>query len=322
MPRAWAIAIAAAMLLAGCAAKAPSRADVAASGLGSLRGVVVDAAIRPLGGVAVHLVPGDLNATTGPDGQFNFTGLAPSDYTLQAARDGYLPGTTVAHVVAGTPAAVQLQLEVKPGGARFANVYKFDGLYECGVWPTNGCANVNIVTGIMLCETPAPCANVTSDRSIFLQWVDGGMSFLQSEVAWSPTLDAGAALEFGIGGANKQELAQGVAPAYNFTDGVSPLVLRLTNHEGPDAWCQSNTPPCGTDALNQSHIGLERALLVQIGSGATYRAPADCMVADPCGAGASFEQHFEVFTTTFFGYEPPADWAFANEGSVPPPPPT
>jgi len=310
----------AASVLAGCASKAPSAAQAAAS-QGSLQGVVVDAAIRPLPGVAVTLLPGRLNATTGPDGQFAFTGLEASDYTVQAARPGYLPGTTVAHVAAGQAARVQLQLEVKPGGARFANVYKFDGLYECGVWPTNGCANVNIVTGIMLCETPVPCFNVTSDRSIFLQWVDGGMDFLQSEIAWTPTLDAGAALEFTIGGANKQELSEGVNPVYNFTDGTSPLMLRVTNHEGPGAWCQGTSPPCGSDVLNQSKIGGERELLVQIGSGATYRAPVDCMVADPCGAGASLEQPFQVFTTTFYGYEPPADWLFAATGEVPPPPP-
>jgi len=314
--------LAVALLLAGCASK-PSGAAAKAGdpALGRLHGVIVDAAIRPLAGASVVLVPGQLNATTGPDGSFNFTGLAPSDYTVTATRAGYLAATTSASVAAGKDAGVQLQLEVKPGGLRFANVYKFDGLYECGVWPTNGCANVNIVTGIMLCETPVPCFNATSDRSIFLQWVDGGMDFLQSEIAWTPTLDAGAALDFGIGGANKQELAQGVAPGYNDTDGVSPLMVRLTNHEGPDAWCQGNSPPCGADALNQSKIGGERELLVQVGSGATYHAPVDCVVAHPCGAGASFEQPFQVFTTTFYGYEPPADWLFATSGSVPPPPP-
>ena len=95
----------------------------------------------------------------------------------------------------------------------------------------------------------------------------------------------------------------------------------MTNHEGPGAWCQANDPPCGKDALNQSRIGQDRALLVQIGSGATYKTQSGCVVADPCGAGVNFEQPFEVFTTTFFGYEPPADWSFAKEGTVPPPPP-
>ena len=297
-----------ALLMAGCTGGPPAGTPEGAS-VGQdevvLAGVVVDTAIRPLAGATVTVVPGDLNATTGVDGAFRFTGLEAGDYQLTVRRAGYLDSVTTAHAgPASTSEEVQIVLEYKPTELRFANVYKFDGLYECGFWPTNGCANVNIVTGIMLCEAPdpVPCFNATSDQSIFLQWVDPGMQLLQSEIAWEPTLDVGKELEFSIGGANQQELQQGVAPAYNFTNGQSPLMLRAD-------WA----------TLNESRIGHERALLVQIGSGASDTIP-DCVVTAPCGPTVQFQQPFTVFTTTFYGYLPPEGWLFATEGSVPPPP--
>jgi len=40
----------------------------------------------------------------------------------------------------------------------------------------------------------------------------------------------------------------------------------------------------------------------------------------PCAAGFAFQQPFTMFTTTFYGYEPPADWMFSTTGELPKPP--
>lgn len=306
-PVALAYALACAAVLAGCTgggAKGAAEEATAAESFG-IAGVVVDSAVRPLAEATVHLVPGDLNATTGEDGAFAFPGLAEGEYRLTVRRAGYLESvTSVRSAPASAGATLRVVLEFLPTDTKFASVYKFEGFYECGAWPTNGCANVNIVTGIMLCQLPdpVPCGNVTSDKSIFLQWVEAGMQFLQTELAWTPTLEVGKELAFGVGGANQQELQQGIAPGYNYTEGVSPLMVQMD-------W----------DLLNESRIGTERALLVQVGSGGSQTIP-DCIVASPCGPTVQFQQPFTVFTTTFYGYLPPAGWLFAEEGAAPPPP--
>lgn len=297
--------LAAVLLLAGCAQSPDaSVASVDDPSLGTLRGVVVDAAIRPLAGANVTMTPGGQQAETGDDGLFAIAGVAPGSYALRVVRAGYVEQSLTVQVEAGEGPIVRVQLELVPSDLRYAQTYKFDGYYECGVWPTNGCANVNIVTGIMLCETPVPCFNVTGDRSIFLQWVDPGMGYLQTELVWEAGSSLGRSLAFAAGGANRQELQQGIAPAYNYTEGPSPLMLSLDQA-----------------TLNESRIGHERALLVQVGSGADPLVPGGCFVADPCGPGIHLQQSYTDFTTTFYGYLPPPGWLFAVDGEVPPPPP-
>lgn len=303
---AWAaVLLAAGVVLSGCAAKSGGPAAEADPTLGTLRGVVVDAAVRPLGGAQVQVQPGGLNATTGADGLFAFPGLRPGDYSVTVAKDGYIGAATTAAVEAGEGRALQVQLEVAAGSARYANLYKFDGLFECSAWPTNGCANVNIVTGIMLCSLGLPCFNTTGDRSIQLIPIDGIPDYLQSEMTWEPTLETSANLLFGVGGATREELQDGLAEGYNFTEGPSPLTLGL-NH---------------TVLLDKDITGASgRMLLIQVSSAPTYQVPGGCApVSDTCGAGASFEQPFTVYTHAFFGYLPPADWTFAGSGPAPPP---
>ena len=295
------------LLLAGCGdAGSADPQSVVDPSLGILRGVVVDAAIRPLDKANVTLTPGGLQTETGEDGQFRFDGLDPGSYAVRILRPGYVEQSLTVQVAAGEGPVQRIQLELVPSDLRYAQTYKMDGYYECGVWPTNGCANVNIVTGIMLCQLPdpVPCANVTGDRSIFLQWVDPGMGYLQTEIAWEASTALGKSLEFGVGGANRDELQRGIAPSYNVTNGPSPLMVSIDHA-----------------TLNESRIGHERALLVQVGSGADPLIPGGCVVTDPCGPGVHFQQAYTCFTTTFYGYLPPPGWRFAVDGEVPPPPP-
>jgi hypothetical protein len=305
----WAAALLAACIaLAGCAAKTGDAAGGGAAGdpaLGTLRGVVVDAAVRPIAGAAVLVQPGGLNGTTGADGLFSFAGLRPGDYSVAVAKDGYIGSTASAHVDAGDGPALHVQLEVALGGARYANLYKFDGLFECSAWPTNGCANANILTGVVFCSLDLPCFNATGDRSIQLIPIDGVADYLQSEMTWEPTVDLSRNLLFGVGGATRQELQDGFAEGYNFTEGPSPLALGL-NH----------SILAEKDVTGASG----RMLLLQVSSAPTYTVPGGCApVSDTCGAGASFEQPFTVYTHAFFGYLPPPGWTFVGDGPPPPP---
>lgn len=319
------------IVLAGCfgdGGTADATPEGATETTGVLRGVVVDQAIVPVAGASVN-VTGDgvrSNATTGDDGLFRFTGLKPGTYLVQAGKRFHSPHEQAVTVVAAVdePDLVRVQLVFEPRSLPFATVYKHEGWHECGFNVVRVCSNVNIATWIVVCGQTggAVCiGNVTSDRSVFFQDIDSPPSFLQAELDWDATTPVGAELAFLIGGGTEEELKGGIGlPAYNYTSGPSPLMLRVSNHEGPDAWCRNvPDPPCTEDALNNSRIGVERALLGQVDAGPTVKA-LPCDLADPCGVGWSMQQAFTLYTTVFYGYEPPLDWRFTATGQPPPPP--
>ncbi|HUR24642.1 MAG TPA: carboxypeptidase-like regulatory domain-containing protein [Candidatus Thermoplasmatota archaeon] len=339
----------ASMVLAGCAGQSGSKSDGGltssgadagsssgseseknvGSGKGVLAGIVVDDAIRPVGGALVDVTGGGAtyNATSGADGQFRFTGLAPGAYVVLVSKAYYssLEQAVVVESGVAEPDLVRFQLVFEASSVPFATVYKYEGFHECGLNFIRICSNVNILTGIVLCgyDPPgAPCFNVTGDRSLFSQVIDGTPTFLQGELVWEATTDTGRALNFYMGGGNQSELQSGFASAYNFTGGESPLMLRLTNHEGETAWCRrpAAADPCPDDALNWTRIGTERALLGQVDAGPTQDLGTCSAPVRPCQVGLSVQQKFTMFTTVFHGYEPPDAWRFTDTGEPPAPP--
>jgi hypothetical protein len=327
----WLGFVVAALFLAGCADKAADGTAstdgeaTAPAGVGSLLGIVVDDAIRPLEGanVTANGPSGVLNATTDAKGEFRFDGLAAGVYLVEVSKPFYISQQQAVTVVeSAEPEATRFLLTFEASTVPYANLYKVDGFYECGAYPMRVCSNVNIATSVVLCAYhPALClGNVTPDRSLFFQWVEPGLDFLQTEMAWEPTLDTGTELGLLIGGGTEEELRGGVGlPAYNATAGPSPLMLRISNHEAEDAWCRQNDQCETTEVVNESKIGTERALLVQVDMGPTFRV-ADSCYFEPCGTGFNAQQPYTLFITTFYGYDPPVDWLFSTTGELPPPP--
>lgn len=333
--RSIALASLVALLLAGCSdapadASGDGEAGAVATGVGALLGVVVDDAVRPLAGANVTAAgpSGPLQAVTGTDGGFRFDGLAPGIYLVEASKRFYITTQQAVTVVEGVePEAATFILTFEASSVPYATLYKYDGFYECGLYTVRVCSNINILTWVVVCANTGVCVgNVTNDHSLLFQWVEPGLDFLQTELAWTPTSSTGEALSLLIGGGNEEELKSGVSlPAYNGTQGPSPLMLRISNHEAADSWCRRNEQCERTDVLNESSIGTTRAMLVQVDTGPTYGVADSCGVPDvyepqPCGAGFSFQQPFTLFTTAFYGYEPPLDWLFATTGALPPPP--
>jgi hypothetical protein len=317
-----------ALLLAGCADPAPPAAEGAApAGLGTLRGLVVDEAVRPLAGATVTATgnSGTLNGTTGADGLFQFDGLAPGVYLVEVTKATYSSHQQAVDVREGTEAPLaKFQLSFQADSVPYANLYKYDGFYECGLYGMRVCSNINILTWVVLCQYGLCLGNITNDRSLFFQYVEAGPQLIQTELTWTPTSAAGEAFAYLIGGGNEEELRGGVGlPAFNGTYGPSPLMLRISNHEAEDTWCKRNNQDCETPrTLDGSGIGTTRALLVQIDTGPVVEVPG-CAVPgttmNPCGAGAVVQQPFTMYTTVFYGYEPGVDWRFTAEGRVPPP---
>ena len=301
-------------LLAGCSAGGDAAAGSDGRpidpSLGSLAGVVVDDAVRPVRDANGTARLGDLavNATTDAGGLFRIDGLAPGAYIVEVSKPYYTALQQAVDVRAGVePPLARFQLNFMASAVPYSELYQFEGLFECGVavpgYATGGCANVNIVTGIMLCSYNLPCFNVTSDRSVELIWIARHPDFVQSELVWTPTTAAGGALEFGLGAGTWQELQDGLVDNYNYTWGESPLMLQLH----------------GSD-LEESRIGIDnRSLLVQIHPAWTFLVPVCSDVQPNCGAGASVQQPYRTYTHAFYGYRPPAEWRFATDGPPPPP---
>lgn len=336
---AWAVAVV--LLLTGCAGKSTT-GDTATTdseatgptGVGSIVGIVVDDAIRPLADANVTATgpSGTMQAVTDTEGGFRFDDLAAGVYIVEVGKRYYISHQQAVTVVESMePETTKFLLKFEASTVPYANLYKLDGLYECGAYPMRVCSNVNIATSVVLCGyNPALClGNVTQDRSLFFQWVEPGLDFLQTEMSWEPTTQAGTELGLLLGGGTEEELRGGVnLPAYNGSYGPSPIMLRVSNHEAVPNWCTENTgnEDCESpDILNRSRIGVERALLVQVDMGPMIRVADSCGVPgvyepSPCGAGFNFQQPYTLYITTFYGYEPPGDWLFSTTGALPPPP--
>ncbi|MHB1260566.1 MAG: carboxypeptidase-like regulatory domain-containing protein [Thermoplasmatota archaeon] len=322
-----------ALALAGCADKLAGDPASAAgetggpTGLGAIVGIVVDDAIRPLAeaNVSASGPSGMFTAVTDDKGGFRLEGLAAGVYVVEVTKTFYIAHLQAITVVEGVePETARFQLTFEASQVPYAVVYKYDGFYECGMYAVRLCSNVNIATWIVVCANTGVClGNVTNDHSLLFQSVEPGLSFLQTEMAWEPTSATGEVMSLLIGGGTEEELKAGVGlPAYNGTYGPSPLMLRITNHEGEGNWCRRNADCEIPDTLNKSRIGTERALLVQVDTGPTFAVAESCGVPtlEPCGAGFAVQQPYSLFTMAFYGYEPPVDWLFATTGELPPPP--
>ena len=333
MRQRWGLAVV--VFLAGCTGSVGTQSGTdetstgeGPTGEGVLAGIVVDDAIRPLEGAFVEVVAEGVlrNSTTGADGQFRFTGLAPGAYLVRVSKQFHssLEQAVVVQTGVEDPELVRFQLVFEASSVPFATVYKYEGFHECGFNFVRVCSNINIATWIVVCGSTnglVCLGNVTGDRSLFFVAIDGIPTFLQAELVWEATVETGRALNFYVGGGNESELNSGFASAYNFTSGESPLMLRLTNHEGEGSWCSRNVDDCEVpETLNYTRIGSERALLGQVDAGPTQDLGTCSVPVRPCQVGFSVQQKFTMFTTVFYGYEPADEWRFTETGDPPAPP--
>ena len=126
-------------VLAGCSGGSPKAKDVT-GGLdvtdttGGIRGLVVDQAVVPIAGAFIALSDGSgRNTTSDAEGLFNFTGLAPGTYVLDAGKAGFTQMQTTVEVEAGVPdpPIVKILLSRLTSAQPYLDFFKLDGFYEC-----------------------------------------------------------------------------------------------------------------------------------------------------------------------------------------------
>jgi hypothetical protein len=297
------------LLLAGCASHAPRPASddsafkdmalQATATTGVIRGVVVDEAVRPLANATIALTgqKGGLPATASSNlqGAFAFDKLDPGTYFLQIHKLGYVTAQQSTDVVAGVsdPAVVKIQLVpdasfVKP----FSESFVYDGFIQCSAGGTVDSGDYGIDNA---CSDPGvpPVPNPFSDDHSFVQYqLSGRPTWVQSEMVWSSTQAASKSLNL------------------NF---AIPSGDALAN---PDGWDDlsvvGQSPLLNTmDAKTADHyVDGNGTLTIRVFPWSdSYPGPV-----------LALEQKFQVFTTVFYGYAPPAGWMLSNGDPVPAPP--
>ena len=301
-------------LLAGCTGggKAHAKDDTpalqATATTGVIRAVVVDDAIRPLGGVNVTArgASATFNRTTGADGFVGFEGLPPGTYFLKASKRGYSEVQQSVEVVAGVgdSPVVKMQLAVRIGDLAFYQEFKLEGFLECSASVGNWCFIANYYPCLVEHTAGQACTgNLTNDNSYFaidkplldLQRIP---DWMQIEMVWESTQAAGQDLEMR---ADFLKAGNVTIDSSKTVLGPSPLLL-LVNQT----------------LLQKNGIGTTHSLGIETFHGGPDQLcsqTSDCLLA-----GAAVQQRFTDFLHIFYGYTPPDGWRFSTDGTVPQPP--
>lgn len=287
------VSVLAAALLAGCAQGRETQ-PVPDAEVAAVRGVVLDAAIRPLEGVTVSIpAHGDLSAqVTGPDGAFTFDGLTPGTLFLEARKDGYLSAVVQATAVPGESPLVQITLTPLEETRPYYVLESFRGFLECGVGSapafglTAGCMVVAGGALYIVCtgSEPVPptgiCLGGTSPY--FLSVARGNMSTAQTEAVWEPTVPGMSELLLGGYVVDPEGAIVGGVPD---ASGPSVLVRRLNE-----------------TVVQENDLGGAHSLALFVNPGNT--GPVNVVVRQP----------YEVFHTSTFFFTPEEGWVFAVDG--------
>lgn len=277
------LVVASGPVLAGCS-DAPAADEPAASGVGGiLRGVVADAAVRPVAGASVQVLGTAFAATSGEDGTFRFEGLLSGEYQVEVTKLGYAAARQAVPVVAGDPDPpfARFQLLQDLVNTPYFELQSFDGYVEFGFAlgaggrPLMSSSSFTAFTG-------------NNDWRTFHTW-DRQPSVVQGEAYWVPESDAARHMAYSwnafiVGG--ESAVFEGLSEV----NGTSPLMLR---HVGDD--------------LATWEIGPERRL-------ETRMTPSTDLAA-PAGASYNVHQTFRLFMTSFYGYAPPEGWLFVVDGA-------
>jgi len=105
----------------------------AAADRGTISGVVVDAAIRPIAAANLTLVGQGVTTAADANGVFVLPNLKPGLFTIQAHAKGFLPVQSTAEVQAGQTTKVRMVMDVDRTPLPFHTpTIKFKGFYTVG----------------------------------------------------------------------------------------------------------------------------------------------------------------------------------------------
>lgn len=277
-----------ALVLAGCTdASSVSEVPEPPEAAPKIHGVVLDPAFVPLEGVRVEAPESSLAAVTDADGAFELD--LTGSHTLRFSLAGYVE----LEAVSGEP-PMEIILQPLPTDVPYSIQLHARGYIGCAV---------KVATFVY----PDQCAPIgDGDRSDVLDFQTQEVpEVLQTEIVWGTTQEFGKYL----GTMQYLENVAGIRQKVGNVWGESPLVCRVTR----DAPC---TNPDGSGGGGD---GLELTRFPGKFYASVYAACyQQCAPGTAVGAGAIFQQEYDIYATAFFNEAPPADWTLQEDGPYPP----
>ena len=285
------------VVLAGCAdgdGPPATSDDGAPLAAGSLAGVVLDPAIRPLAGVTVSIPgrPGVAASVTGADGAFLLAGVGAGTVVVAAEKAGYLSAFVQAEVGGDGAAPLQVLLQPLQETQPYTVLESYDGFMECGVGSAPamgvmaGCMVIVGGTLYVACvgSDPVPPTGVcVGDTSpYYVSTARGNMTTAQTEAVWTPTVQGQSELLIGSYVVDAQGAVVGGLP---YAVGHSILVR-----------------PLNATVVDEFGLGGANSAAIFINPGNT--GPANLVV----------QQAYQVFHTSTFYFALDGGWVFAVDG--------
>ena len=291
----WSPSVFVLVLLAGCS-QAPPPDDAApavdfdeleleaTATTGVIRGIVVDAAIRPIAGATVVLTPGDKQTMSTDAGTFGFDALAPGTYFLKVEKLGYNATQTSTEVVAGVeePAITKVLLTANPSQLPYVEALAFNGFLSLGV----AVFATSIGTTIY-----GPVSEALSDTSIWTIKFTELPLWAQGELVWQHNQAAGGELIW--------EMTDTSNTHYGYRETTSSPALAY--------W---NTTVLQDDDLANSTLDPDRGIAYRFFGGPHPL----CKVDGTFGCGLTVQQRADAYMHHFYNFVPPEGWRFTVDG--------
>lgn len=331
----------AAVAMAGCTSDGEPANDesnldgidvTATQNTGVVRGVVVDAAIRPLAGAAVSLLLPDadpMKATSNDAGAFGFSDVPPGTYFVEAGKPGYITVRQSVEVVAGvdTPPAIKLLLESDPASLPFIEVYQWNGFIECSF--------------SLVIVRFAACSGVGNDNFLVEYPLSAAPDWVQSEMVWESTQALGDEMQLSI-----TDFSGPVQVRINASAGPSPVLVTVNKTTAAEfgmgvnntaVWRVFNDALDATDVVPAQEVQDVWASTLYPVYNSTAPQPVkdelDFLLTEECikyptlfdaclgagGVGATIQQEFTVYTHVFYRFSPEPGWRFTADGDHPAP---
>jgi hypothetical protein len=275
---------------------------------GVIRGLVVDTAVVPIAGATIQVVGQNLNATSNEGGLFGFSGLTPGSYFLQVSHPLYETVQATAEVVAGVdkPAITKVQLIANPDAKPYYFPAEWSGFLGCTYRRPDRGESCPVVNQYLFTEHDFL---VDYELAQVPSWV-------VSEQIWESTQHFGGEMSFNLRRTDTSTDTKDI-------EGTSPLSITLNETE---------IALHGTNNANDNQGGFGpdmRLRVIVFTAHLQETEPPQCLPfvatgytgGSLCwGVGLQLDQHFTVYTHVFFNYQPPEDWRFLDDTSVPQPP--
>lgn len=288
---------------------------------GIIRGVVVDVTVTPLAGVNVSIPAKGMATQTNDNGAFGFADLEPGTYFLTISKAGYTTQQKDVEVVAGVDDPPLARVQLAPDTsflAPYFETFVLEGYIQCGLTTS--------AVAIAVCSVPNEClglcagTNFTEDK--FAQFIPLAANplHIQHELIWDSTQSTGNMMNLAMRSSTEEQHRDGSYGADIGPNviGTSPLVGILNRTYIGELASDEDPIVLGADG-----VGLAPAVFTGGMEGTAPCVPEEspafggfCAFAN----GVTIQQRFTLYTHVFYGYEPPVDWRFSTDSTVPQPP--